>query len=80
MDVYEVIRLHIQLLYIYRSQHAYRHFAFPPSFPPPLPASLWQVNKINIHPPVAMAGMSDSLSCHQPCVCVVGGGSFDACV
>lgn len=44
---------------------------FPPSFclPPPTP-SLWQVNKINIHPTVAIAGMSDSLSCHQLCVSV----------
>lgn len=57
---------------------------FPPSFcpPPPLPPSLWQVNKINIHPPVAMAGMSDSLSCHQlrVCVCVCVFVIFDACV
>lgn len=58
---------------------------FPPSFclPPPTP-SLWQVNKINIHPTVAIAGMSDSLSCHQlcvcVCVCVCAFVLFDACV
>lgn len=50
------------------SKHARTHVAF---FSSPRPSSLprlWQVNKINIHPPVAVESMSATLSCHQLCV------------
>lgn len=80
-EIFQINVPNSRCLYINRSQqaeHTHTHTnPFPPSPSSPRHAeSLWQVNKINIHLPVAVAGMSGSLSCHQLCVFVC----FDVCV
>lgn len=82
-EIFQINVPNSRCMYINRSQQAERARThthtlsnpFPPPPSSPRPAeSLWQVNKINIHLPVA--GMSGSLSCHQLCVFVC----FDVCV